>query len=440
MSFKDRLRKATYGGAPFFVDTVTVTSGRAVKVHSFSSGNTSGPSPIERLRAKQRGVSEDIASSEFPFVEDLGRKARIIQVECYFLEGLEMPDYIQARDTFIEICEQKGEDILQLPTWEPFNASVGEIKTTFNNKEGGIERVSITFYRSVKNIQPSSVVDTEREVETKVAEAKQAIIDTFYVNFSVNENTDPEVPDDYGTAKFVAEDTRNAFEKFADKMKEYASYANTIQSEVNGYVQTINGYVNDLVTLIETPEQLVSETLAIIEQCSSIFTRPFDAFNAQLNMFETFPDQLDEIVGTTLDKLQLGRNNKSLKATVKNACLSQMSLVAKDIDFANAAQAGEVRDLIAEKGEEVQLENGEEYGDHKIYGTISRMLSASIIDLTERSSVLPFIETVRTVKNIPLLVMAYGLYGDAERFQELQERNEVRNNLFPPLELEVLSE
>lgn len=439
MAWKDRLKPASYGGVPFFVDTVTWTGGRAVKVHTFSEGS-SGPSPLDRLKAKQGKDIETQASSEFPYVEDLGREVLEYTVDCYFLESSKMPDYIQARDDFLAVCHEGGSHILQLPTLDSFNALAGKIRTTFKNKEGGIERITITFYKDVKNSQPSSTIDTEREVVKKAAAVEQAIYDVITVNFSATENLDPEVPADYGVADFVVEDTQSTLETFANKMKEYASYANTIQANVNAYIQEVNGFINDLTSIITYPTQVAQNIMGMMSQMSSIFTRPIDAFNAQLDLFRTFPDQIADIVGDTLDKIQLKKNNDAIKAAVQNGTLMHMALSVKDIDFTNSSQALEVRDSLAETVAEQQEINGSSYETHEIYTTLQKLTTASSRDLTERVANLPFIDTIETVHSMPLLVIAYGRYGNAERAEELAERNEVANPLFPPNVLEVLSE
>lgn len=440
MSFDvQKLKQASLGGIPFFVDTVTITSGRDVKVHSFGSGTKSGPKPEERVRAKKRGESVT-SDSENPFIEDLGKEAFTIELNAYFIQGPRMPDYIATRNAFIEKVNTRGASILQLPTFDKISVISGKITTSYNNKEGGIEKVSVVFYRSVENVQPSSEEDTEQIVIEVSASLGTSIKKSFENRFSVERTMFPGVPVSYGIPSYVKQDTKNMFESFVDKMKEYMSYATSIQKEVNAYVQVLNKYKNDLVTMINYPGQLCEQTVAIVRQMSSIFISPLDAFNAQSSLFKSFPSQFDEIIGDTLDKLQLENNQDSLKNTVRNASLSEMCVLATKIDFKSSAEAISARNEITSFGEEQQSINGNDLELYLMYEDMRTLLSASSKDITERIALLPYIKTIHLSRPTPLLVVAYGLYGDAKRYVEIQDRNRIKSNLVSPLSLEVLSE
>lgn len=62
-------------------------------------------------------------------------------------------------------------------------------------------------------------------------------------------------------------------------------------------------------------------------------------------------------------------------------------------------------------------------------------------DINRRSSDLPGVETFELTETKPALVIAYSLYADATRSDEITTRNRVVHSGFvPPQTLEVLAE
>lgn len=76
MAWRDELRPASFRGVSFYVEGGTLTFGRRLAIHEYP----------------QR---------EKPYVEDLGKKARVYRLEAFVLG----PDYMKDRDALIDALE-----------------------------------------------------------------------------------------------------------------------------------------------------------------------------------------------------------------------------------------------------------------------------------------------------------------------------------------------
>ena len=454
---------ASFGGARFYVDSVEYSAGRQTKKHTFantkssgSGGAGGGPVSVGKFvdRVLANGVSgTGTASSEVPYFEDLGAAPKQFTVNGYWLESnLEfgMPDYLKARDLFLEKMSEEIERTLILPTFGEVKCKPGKVTTKFSNKEGGIETFSAIFYRASINFQPFFADDTKTALQLESEELTAILVAGMRSTYSVTEAPlsvtsagipgIAVIPEGTGLAKFVAEDTVSSLEKFRAKVESFTGYGETKLSELNSYIQKLNGFSNSITELILFPSQLATSMTDIVRQMSNIFIRPIDAFKAQKDLISNFADDFSDILGDTLDALSLQSNVDSIISITKNAAGSEMMRVASEIDFDSAEQAIDVRDEMTEIIEELQLINADVISNSSPYLQMRTVLASSVRDITQRSAVLPIVSHIQLDDSLPLLVVSYGLYEDASRFEEIQTRNGVPNNLIPQTDLEVLSE
>src|SRR5690349_9842319 len=130
MAWQDKLRKASFRGVPFQVDTSEGTFGR-------------------------RGVVHEYPLRDTPFVEDLGRRARSLSVEGFVLGS----DYMAARDALLAALERRGPGTLVHPYLGELVVSVQEVKLRESTAEGGLARFGITFLESGAERFPSNSVN-----------------------------------------------------------------------------------------------------------------------------------------------------------------------------------------------------------------------------------------------------------------------------------------
>jgi prophage DNA circulation protein len=454
---------ASFGGARFYVNSVEYQAGRQTKKHTFAKSNSSGgkgigPGGVGQLvdaaiaRKEGKATGSKVSSAEDPYMEDLGGAPKQFLVTGYWLESnLEfgMPDYIEARDLFIKYMSEETARTLTLPTFGEVKCKPGKLTTKFSNKEGGIETFTAVFYRDNINFQPFFTDDTKSVLELESEELLAILLDMAKDTFSV---TEPplsvttagipgvvQIPEDIGLAKFVAEDTLSTLDKFRDSISGLTGFGKTKLAELNKLQQQLNGFSNEITSLILAPSELASSMVAIVTQLSKIFVSPIDAFFAQKDLLTNFFTDISSVLGDTLDAFSLRSNNSSLRSITENAAGSEMMRNASDIDYDSAEQALNLRDEMSDLIDDLQLRNANVISTASPFLQMRTVLAASTRDITQRAAALPIVNHIVLDESIPLLVIAYGLYEDATRFETIATRNSIENNLTPKTNLEVLS-
>jgi prophage DNA circulation protein len=127
IAWRSSLRRASFRGARFHVDTGVRESGRRIVNHEFPK-------------------------REVPYAEDMGRKAREFTVRGYIIvyprdtgDLLQQKNYIPARDALILALEEDGPANLQLPTLGILNVACQRYRITEEEKFGGYCVFDMTF-------------------------------------------------------------------------------------------------------------------------------------------------------------------------------------------------------------------------------------------------------------------------------------------------------
>lgn len=199
MAWQDNLRKATFRGVPFQVDSHEGTFGRRTVTHEYP------------LRDK-------------PYVEDLGRKARGMTIEALVLGA----GYMTARDLLIGAFEQPGSGTLVHPYLGELTVTVTEIKLRESTAEGGVARFTITFVESGDATFPTAATDTGGAVDKAADAAEEDALAAFQTEYSVNEK--PE---------FVAEDATSIVTDAMDAIEAATRSVGMASTEVAGIVSSV---------------------------------------------------------------------------------------------------------------------------------------------------------------------------------------------------------
>ena len=156
MAWQDRLRQGSFRGARFHVEDHKHASGRRVHLHEYP------------------GKDE-------PYPEDLGRKAREFEVQCYVIG----PDYMAARDALIDACEAAGPGTLVHPYFGTRRVQCMDCEETESAQRGGIALFTLKFVEAGANRYPVAEADTAAAVAGVAAEAEQALVGQFVETFTL---------------------------------------------------------------------------------------------------------------------------------------------------------------------------------------------------------------------------------------------------------------
>lgn len=151
MSWRDRLRAASFRGVPFYVQKAEAELGRRTVTHEFPGRDT-------------------------PVVEDLGRRARRHRLEA-FVVG---PDYMARRDELLEAFELPGPGKLVHPYWGEATVAVsGSVRVRENTTEGGVARLSLDMVEAEGETALVVSPDTAAGLQAAADTASAAVVDDF---------------------------------------------------------------------------------------------------------------------------------------------------------------------------------------------------------------------------------------------------------------------
>lgn len=154
MAWRDRLLPGSFRGAAFEIEAHQFSGGRRVQVHEYPG-------------------------RDVPFPEDLGRRAREYQVECYVID----PDYMGPRNRLLAACEAAGPATLVHPYLGTRRAQCTGVKVRESAKEGGMATFTLSFVDAGANRYPVAEADTADAVGQFAAEAEQALAGQFAERF-----------------------------------------------------------------------------------------------------------------------------------------------------------------------------------------------------------------------------------------------------------------
>jgi prophage DNA circulation protein len=159
LPFRDSWLPASYRGAPFFVEATSRDNGRRIVTHEFPK-------------------------KDFPYSEDMGRKAKTFTLRAYCitypvtLDGdngvLYNKDYRVVRDKLIQALEAYGPGTLVLSTLPQENVVVTRYRITEEEKFGGYCTFDIEFVEAGVRPLVSTNPQNTRAVLNAAADALRA--------------------------------------------------------------------------------------------------------------------------------------------------------------------------------------------------------------------------------------------------------------------------
>ena len=96
MSWREKLRPASFRGVPFFVDDTSTSTGRKIQLHEYPK-------------------------RDLPYSEDLGKVSKSYAIRAFVVGE----DCFEQRDALLDALEQEGSGTLVHPTLGTINVKAG---------------------------------------------------------------------------------------------------------------------------------------------------------------------------------------------------------------------------------------------------------------------------------------------------------------------------
>lgn len=389
MSWRYRLEKAFFRNIEFLVETAETEIGRRNKVHEY---------PFR----------------DVPYAQPLGRRKRDYSFNAYFLGD----DYMDRRDRLMKAIEEDDTPgTLLHPTLGAVRVVPGDCKIKWSNKEGGIEYLELTFEQAGELLQPDPSDLARVIAQRRARELARRLVDAFGNSYKSK-----------GLSDFIR---RNAANLIGEGVKQIVKGFNAGPKNdgASDYQDRINEYQSRIDTDVTEPETLGNNTSGLISDLSTVYDSPRDAYKAQKIITDFSAIEPVGLSNNTPERQQDRLNRRLILSLFKDTSLSQLCLLATDIEFVSREEALKFRDELDTLLDDAILRAGD---DDQTYQALVELRAAILADINERAINLPTIQTIKITDSLPALVVAYDIYENANKDADIIERNSIRHPGFIP--------
>lgn len=362
MSWKDKLRDASFRGVSFFVEDAGYEGGRRLVPHEFP------------FRDK-------------PYIEDMGRKARSFPIEAYVVGD----DYMDSRDKLIEALEKEGSGELVHPYIGTLQVSIESFSVRESSQEGRLARFSITVRESGEKYYPNEKTDIKATANTAADTLKKTAAADFAKKFNVSD---------------------------------YPEYVSTAVGRILNDIG-INTEDLDLAVLMRSPETLAAKTQDIIDAITDI--------NSLITLGNS--GEYTSTTSKSTGRRAIVDNSNALLSLVHQTAAANAVLIAVETDYETRGEAEAVRSAVAG----ILDTEAEAVESSDSYLAITDMRAALVTALPVEE--LPDLIYIQLGHVTTSLALAYEVYGDAGRADEIAARNKARHPGFMgPDDVQLISE
>ncbi|ETK18097.1 DNA circularization N-terminal domain-containing protein [Pseudomonas sp. FH1] len=414
MAWRDNYRAATFRGVGFFVATADSSHGRRQAVH-------------------------EAAQRDIPYTEDLGRKSREFGITGYLLGK----EYDVAREELIKVCEQAGPGVLVHPYRGELTVVCRGLTVSESSDEGGKCTISMTFLEAGEASYPSAKVDSVNAISAKAGEVTEASKENFVADFLTK-----------GYPSFVAEAATTQIKGLSDFLSSPEFIVSSDIQAVSDYYDKVKGIGSDAFNLIQAPLEFAGQVVDAISSIRSAFGG--SAFGMLMSLYsQYFPSSDDASSSATPSRQQVVRNTSAVSALVRQAAISEAAVAAvvtqatEDVSNGGTKTTSEptkydsYEAAIAVRTELSDRLDGESESTSNdlVYVAVTDLRTAVVQAVPDPEQDLPRLATFSPRQTLPSLVVAYQLYGDASRAEDIVLRNDPRRPgfLIGGQQLEVLA-
>lgn len=423
MAWRDDLPLGGYGsfrGIQFGVKTAESTVGRKTALHEY-------------------------AGRDNPYVEDSGQATRRFHLTCFVIGQ----NYHVDRDRLRKAFETEGSGELIHPYWGKFTATVvSPVKIVETDAEGGIARFDLDLVKTGEEPLTTAVEDLATTVDIKADEALDAAQENFEEGFTVS-----------GVIEDVRSTAIGAITALTSKMRSVRGTMNAALGVIDDVGDAIDEFTELAATLILTPNQLAAELRSLYANIAGGISE-IDAATAELisqgakltspsdgPLFADFRatraiDAIDDLTGTATEQgVSDVEDTGSSQTVVARSNQNQLVLLFRAVAAIEGARALQELDYDSrDKVLEIRTTIGDRLDELASDASSNDALWAALIDLRaafssrmlDVAATLPELVDFTPQESVPALVLAYDLYGDAERDREIVARNAIKNPNFVP--------
>lgn len=387
MSWADKLHRASFRGIPFHMMSGESPKGRRLVKHIFPGRDN-------------------------PHYQDLGRTGREFTVDGYVIGD----DCLEQLKALEAAAEQPGTAELVHPVYGTLIVRCSTFTPRYTSREGRVARFSMRLSEDNREAVGRVSVDTAAAVKEAASAVQEAATEEFLSTFD------------------VARTPSHFLDRVIDTAVSAIQTINKTRLDTRSISQVqflYNNFAKDPLALIREPVALAQLFTDIITAVSEAVT-PRQRLRAGVQLIQQSAQQLERERGSVAPDT----NSLALLEFTVQTAIADVADASSEADFPTYDEALQVRDDFG-----TAVDDASEYVSDSLYDVLYRLRSAVIHDIDTRSIDAPRIMSHVSPVTLPSVVLAYELYGDISRADELSTRNKVEHPGFMPggVSLEVLS-
>ena len=391
-NWRDRLRPASFRGAKFHLLTSGVEGGRRTVLHQY---------PF----------------SEVPYLEDMGSEAGVFHISGYIVQNYDNDfDYFDERDALIAALDAYGSGTLVHPFYDELNVGLlGKYKVDESFAEGGVARFTMTFVDAGQSAQPTAVVDQEGAADSLADdvgdELEQELADSWLteaVNYMVGK---------YDDAKSLFDKVYSTFTAIQTEVIADISQVQTAVAVISGTAQRIINFPLELAAAIKNTLRTYTNFIPNMSKYNTSHVK------AVLSL-KTFGDDLPIIPATTDTRAAQLVSRNALIGAVRVGSLAEAVRLAAYSDYASYEDAfAMLMDLMTAADDTLDW-IGSNSKDDVLFDLVKTMKPFIAQMMLAKGANLPVVRDYALTGDVnPSVKIAYGVYKDIGREQEIIDRN-----------------
>lgn len=403
-------REASFRGVEFKITSRSWSSGRRNQTHEYPNKN-------------------------IPYTEDLGKKAESYPITAFIIGS----DYKDRRDALRKACLEAGPGVLVHPDYGALDVICDSITVKESYDAQQMAVIELQFIEAGEKAIPETSIDYAGQVGSSASKLASSAKDGFAAAFVLSEGVEGLTSllggisdlctsglDNIGTGIGFAEGLTSNIQTAMNKIVDAGSYALSLK--------------NDAKRLLNTPAGLAAQLDAVFSAITSLAGNSSNSFKTVRNLASK--SNASENASASNDDAKAEKKcMQQIEQLTKQLVAAKEAETITSIDFTNAEEAEAVLDDFLTDIEEIELFEEVEPTTEVMQNL--RGLREIVIEYVQDIVLeLPRTRTIKLNGQMSSLALAYDLYEDVSRADEIVKKNKLPFPGFIPAgkELKVLTE
>lgn len=399
LPWKRRLRPARFRGKTFNVDESSRTGGR-------------------------RGLTHEFPDRDIPFREDLGRKAKVYNIEG-FIVG---PNYISNKNKLIDALETKGPGELIHPYYGRVRVSVDSFTVQESTRDGGFVKFSMTF------------------VESGEVKFPKAGSDSGFLIDSASSALDSSSQGAFSSVFSTLDQAAYAVDSVTEKVNDFADQLDDILSKLNGPAGAVADLALAIRNLKSVAADLVTRPVSLAQEMASAFSMLLDAGDPidvlrEVKKTYSFGSNDVAVPTTTASRVKQSNNLKALNNFVKTQSAVVSSKAASQATYTTTQDAETSRAIVTDHIDSLMDSlPSESPEDDENFSALQQLRAELVKGVPSKTDNLANVTEIELKSTDNILSLCHDLYGSLELEDDIVSRNNIKNPAFvtPSKKVEVL--